>query len=72
MKKILKENIKDVRVNFMLEKEKHKDLLVLSRISGKSITEILTDYVNKIISENQSAIAERREIEARLNDSLKF
>ena len=56
----------------MLEKEKHKDLLVLSRISGKSITEILTDYVNKIISENQSAIAERREIEARLNNSLKF
>ena len=62
----------DIRVNFMLAKDKHNDLLILSRVSGKSITEILTDYISKIINENKNVIEERKEIEARLNESIKF
>ena len=62
----------DVRVNFMLAKDKHNDLLILSRVSGKSVTEILTDYISKIINENKNAIEERKELEAKLNESIKF
>ena len=62
----------DIRVNFMLAKDKHNDLLILLRVSGKSITEILTDYISKIINENKNVIEERKEIEARLNESIKF
>lgn len=62
----------DVRVNFMLAKDKHNNLLILSRVSGKSVTEILTDYISKIINENKNAIEERKELEAKLNESIKF
>ena len=68
----MKKDTNEQRVNFMLDKDKHNDLLILSRISGKSITEILTGYIDKIISENKNAIEERKEIEARLNESIKF
>ena len=62
----------DVRVNFMLEKDKHNDLSILVRMSGKSITAILTDYINKIINDNSDLIIQRKEIESQLNNSLKF
>ena len=62
----------DVRVNFMLEKDKHNDLSILARMSGKSITAILTDYINKIINDNSDLIIQRKEIESQLNNSLKF
>ena len=68
----MSKEVKDVRVNFMLAPEKHKDLLTLARISGKSVTKILTDYISRIISENQEAISQRRELDAKISEGVKF
>lgn len=40
-----------VRVNFDLERDKHTKLKVFAAQQGKSIKELLTDYVSQLVGE---------------------
>ena len=47
---------KPVRINFVIKGSLHKDFSVYAWLENKTITEILTSYIEEVISKNSSKI----------------
>ena len=60
------EKVRHVRVNFLLDSEKHKDLMTLARISNITATDIITQLVDKFLQNNVELLNEYKSKEVKL------
>ena len=60
------EKVKSIRVNFLLDSEKHKDLMLLARISNVTATDIITQLLDKFLQNNTDLLNEYKSKEVKL------
>lgn len=60
------EKVKPIRVNFLLDSEKHKDLMMLARISNVTATDIITQLLDKFLQNNADLLNEYKSKEVKL------
>ena len=60
------EKVKSIRVNFLLDSEKHKDLMLLARISNVTATDIITQLLDKFLQNNVNLLNEYKSKEVKL------
>lgn len=60
------EKVKHIRVNFLLDIEKHKDLMMLARISNVTATDIITQLLDKFLQNNADLLNEYKSKEVKL------
>ena len=60
------EKVKHIRVNFLLDSEKHKDLMMLARISNVTATDIITQLLDKFLQNNADLLNEYKGKEVKL------
>ena len=60
------EKVRSIRVNFLLDSEKHKDLMLLARISNVTATDIITQLLDKFLQNNADLLNEYKSKEVKL------
>ena len=60
------EKVRSIRVNFLLDSEKHKDLMLLARISNVTATDIITQLLDKFLQNNTDLLNEYKSKEVKL------